>query len=158
MAFMSFPGLLPQAFLSVSFSTSADVWHRRLGHLSSRVLSLLASHKKVTCMSCPLNFQYPACPLGKSSRLSLGPTGHKISALLELIFSDVWGPAPILSSDGFRYFMMFVDAHTKFIWFYPLGAKSDVFTVFHQFQVLVERQFSCKIKQFKLTGVVNIIN
>jgi len=158
MAFMSFPGLLPQAFLSASLSTSTDVWHRRLGHPSSRVLSLLASHKKVTCTSCPLNFQCSACPLGKSSRLSLGPTGHKISAPLELIFSDVWGPAPIFSFDGFRYFIMFVDAHTKFIWFYPLGAKSDVFTVFHQFQVLVERQFSCKIKQFKLTGVVNIIN
>jgi histone deacetylase 1/2 len=72
--------------------------------------------------------------------------GHKTSAPLELIFSDVWGPAPILSSDGFCYFLIFVDAHTKFIWFYPLSAKSDVFNVFHQFQVLVERQFSCKIK------------
>jgi len=36
-----------------------------------------------------------------------------------------------------------MDAYTKFIWFYPLGAKSNVF---YQFQVLVERQFSCKIK------------
>jgi hypothetical protein len=35
--------------------------------------------------------------------------------------------------------MIFMDAHTKFIWFYPLGAKYDVFNVFHQFQVLVER-------------------
>jgi hypothetical protein len=39
-----------------------------------------------------------------------------------------------------------VDAHTKFIWFYPIAIKSDVFNVFQQFQVLVERQFSRKIK------------
>jgi hypothetical protein len=39
-----------------------------------------------------------------------------------------------------------VDAHTKFIWFYPFVAKSDVFTIFHQFQAFVERQFSLKIK------------
>jgi histone deacetylase 1/2 len=52
----------------------------------------------------------------------------------------------MLSSDGFRYFVIFVDAHTKFIWFYPLVAKSDVFAIFHQFQALVERQFSLKIK------------
>jgi histone deacetylase 1/2 len=71
--------------------------------------------------------------------LSLGPTGHKIYAPLELIFSDGWGPAPILSSNGFRYFVIFVDAHIKFIWFYPRSVKFDVFNVFHQFQVLVER-------------------
>jgi len=91
---------LPQAFLSVSLSISADVWHRRLGHPSSRVLSLLATNRKVTCTSCPLNFQCQACPLGKSLCLSLGPTSHKTSAPLELIFSDVSGPAPIFSSDG----------------------------------------------------------
>ena len=68
---------------------------------NSRVLSLLTSNKKVTCTSRPLNFQCLACPLGKSSHLSLGPTGNKTSASFKLIFSDVWGPAPILSSDGF---------------------------------------------------------
>jgi len=78
--------------------------------------------------------------------LSLRPTGHKTSASLELIFSDVWGPAPLFSSDGYCYFVIFVDAHTKYLWYYPLVAKSDVYSVFHQFQTLVERQFSLKIK------------
>jgi histone deacetylase 1/2 len=137
---------LPQAFLSTTMATSANIWHHRLGHPSSRILSLLASNKKVVCTSRHLNFQCQACPLGKSSRLSLGHTGHKTSTPLELIFNDVWGPAPMLSSDGFHYFVIFVDAHTKFIWFYPIAIKSDVFNVFQQFQVLVERQFSRKIK------------
>jgi hypothetical protein len=57
---------MPQAFLSTSLSTSTDIWHRRLGHPSSWVLSCLASNKKVTCTSHPLNFQYPACSLWKS--------------------------------------------------------------------------------------------
>jgi hypothetical protein len=52
----------------------------------------------------------------------------------------------MLSSDDFFYFVIFVDAHTKFIWFYLLVFKSDVFNMFHQFQVFVERQFSQKIK------------
>jgi histone deacetylase 1/2 len=69
-----------------------------------------------------------------------------MSTPLELVFSDVGGPAPMLSLDGFCYFVIFMDAHTKFIWFYPLVLKSDVFNVFHQFQVFVERQFSRKIK------------
>jgi len=46
---------------------------------------------------------------------ALGPTGHKTSAPLKLIFSDVWGPAPLFSSDGYRYFVIFVDAYTKYV-------------------------------------------
>jgi len=55
----------------------------------------------------------------------------------------------MLSSDGFCYFVIFVDAHTNFIWFYPMVAKSDVFNIFHQFQALVKRQFSLKIKSIQ---------
>jgi len=49
-------------------------------------------------------------------------------------------------SDGFHYFVIFINAYTKHIWYYPLVAKSDVFSTFHHFQVLAERQFSRKIK------------
>jgi hypothetical protein len=56
------------------------------------------------------------------------------------------GPTPLFSSNGFCYFVIFIDAHTKYIWYYPVVAKSDVFSVFHQFQTFVERQFLLKIK------------
>jgi len=111
--------------------------------------SIVNLENKIICNNKHLNFQCQSCPLEKSSRLSLGPTGHKTSAPLELIFSDVWGPAPLFSSDGYRYFIIFVDAYTKYVWYYPLVAKSDVYSVFHQFQTLVERQFSLKIKSFQ---------
>ena len=94
--------------------------------------------------------QCQACPFGKCSYLSLRPTGHKTSAPLDLIFSDVWGPAPMFSFDGFRYFVIFIDVYTKYIWYYPLVAKSNVFSIFQRFQVLVERQFSHKIKYVQI--------
>jgi histone deacetylase 1/2 len=68
--------------------------------------------------------------------------GHKTTTPLDLIFSDVWGPAPIFSSDGFCYFVIFIDMHTKHIWYYPFIVKSNVFSTFHRFEVLVKRQFS----------------
>jgi hypothetical protein len=52
--------------------------------------------------------------------LSLGPIGHKISAPLKLIFSDVWGLAPLFSSDDYRYFVIFVDAYI-YIWYYHIS-------------------------------------
>ena len=143
--FRSFVSSIPQAYWSPCISASADLWHRRLGHPASRIFQFLVLKNKIICNNKHLNFQCQSCPLEKSSRLSLRPTGHKTYAPLELIFSDVWGPAPLFSSDGYRYFVIFVDAHTKYIWFYPL-AKSDVYSIFHQFQTLVDHQFSLKIK------------
>jgi len=44
---------LPQAFSSTCLSTSVDVWHRRLGHPSPRILHLWVKNKK--CHVRPLS-------------------------------------------------------------------------------------------------------
>jgi hypothetical protein len=79
----------------------------------------------------------------------LRPIGHKTTTSIDLIFSDVWGLAPMFSYVGFHYFVIFIDVYTKHIWYYPIVAKSDVFSIFHRFQTLVEHQFLCKIKSFQ---------
>jgi hypothetical protein len=45
-------------------------------------------------------------------------------------------------SNGCCYFVIFIDMHTKHIWYYPFIVKSNVFSTFHRFEVLVKRQFS----------------
>jgi hypothetical protein len=55
----------------------------------------------------------------------------------------------MFSYDSFCYFVIFIDAHTKYIWYFSLVAKSDLFSIFQRFQVLVERQFSRKIKSIQ---------
>jgi histone deacetylase 1/2 len=137
---------IPQAYCSPCISDVIDLWHHRLGHPTSRIFNLLVSKNKIMCTSRRSLVQCQACPLGKSSCLLLRPTGHKTTSPLDLIFSDVWSSVPMFSSDDFHYFVIFIDAHTKYIWYFPLVAKSDVFSIFQHFQVLVERQFSHKIK------------
>lgn len=61
--------------------------------------------------------------------------------LLELIFSDVWGPAPD-SVGRKRYYVSFIDDFSKFTWIYLLRHKYEVFKCFHEFQILVERFFN----------------
>jgi hypothetical protein len=64
---------------------------------------------------------------------------------MDLVFSDVWGPAP--SSIGrYSYYVSFIDDHSKFTWLYLLRHKSEVFSIFHEFQNLIERQFGRKIQ------------
>jgi histone deacetylase 1/2 len=64
---------------------------------------------------------------------------------LEIIFTDIWGPASVESIDQNKYFVIFVDHFTKYIWLYPIKYKSDVFTIFPTFKNLVENYFKTKI-------------
>jgi len=63
---------------------------------------------------------------------------------LELVYSDVWGPAPS-SVGGKKYYVSFIDDYSKFTWIYLLKYKSEVFRKFTDFQSLVERIFDRKI-------------
>lgn len=90
-----------------------------------------------------------ACLIGKSCRINLPQTFSKSYVPLELLHSDVWGPSPIESLDGFRYFVIFIDDFFRFIWLYPMRQKSEVGNIFKEFHVLVERQISHKIKSFQ---------
>ena len=99
------PGSRPQAFLSSRASSS--VWHDRLGHPHQRVLrsilpfcpvSSSSHHNNCTSALCS------ACQLGKSSRFPLPRTVSTSSNILDLIYTDIWGPAPVYSFSGHRYF------------------------------------------------------
>jgi histone deacetylase 1/2 len=80
----------------------------------------------------------------KSHQFPYDSLNKRSAAPLDLIHSDVWGPAPT-SIGRFSYYVSFIDDHTKYTWIYLLRQKSDVFAVFRDFQALVERKFDKKI-------------
>ncbi|OMO82468.1 Integrase, catalytic core [Corchorus capsularis] len=71
--------------------------------------------------------------------------GSVSNAPLEILFTDVWGPVRVTSSDGFKYYVSFVDYYTRYTWLFPMTNKSDVFNIFKKFKVLVERLFNRNI-------------
>ena len=71
-------------------------------------------------------------------------SSHVIKFPLEIIYSDVWGPAQT-SVSGHRFYVSFVDAYSCFTWLYLLKHKSDVYDMFLQFQTHVERLLNRKI-------------
>lgn len=122
-------------------------WHECLGHQNIRTISNIVKNFNLPCST----FKSPPCSscfLGKMSRLPLASVEHKSTAPFDIIFSDVWGPAPVVSSLGHRYVVLFIDDYTRFTWIYFLKNKSDVYSCFLQFQSLVDRQFNAKLKAF----------
>jgi len=61
---------IPQSFWSPSIFAIANLWHRRLGHPTPRILNLLVSSNKIICISRHSLTQCQACPLGKSLYMS----------------------------------------------------------------------------------------
>jgi hypothetical protein len=122
-----------------------DRWHHRLGHPSFRIVERVLRDYKLPC-SFDLNKDVvcDACQKAKSHQLPYPISTSVSSHPLELIFSDVWGPAPE-SAGRYKYYVSFVDDYSKFTWVYLLKHKSQVFEKFREFQNLVERTFDRKI-------------
>jgi histone deacetylase 1/2 len=124
---------------------SSSQWHQRLGHPTNNVVHTIVKNHDLSCTSTSPRLVCDACQCAKSHQLSY-TLSHRVTTMpLELIHSDVWGPA-IASSGGFKYYVSFIDDYSRFCWIYLLKHKSDVERVFYAFQAHVELLLNTKIK------------
>ncbi|KAL5823959.1 hypothetical protein ACOSQ4_021859 [Xanthoceras sorbifolium] len=131
---------------SSSSSGILDSWHVKLGHPSINVVKQFLKMSKIPFKDQTTLSFCDSCKCGKMHQLPFPTSQTKATHPLELVYSDVWGPAPVLSTNGYRYYLHFVDSFTRYTWIYPLHSKFEVFTIFKQFKNLVELQFDRKLK------------
>ncbi|XP_056685440.1 uncharacterized protein [Spinacia oleracea] len=102
------------------FSTF-ELWHRRLGHPSDRVLKLVPVVKNsLSNARKKLNKACGVCPQAKQHRDSFPVSDSKASRIFELIHCDLWGRNSIPSSSGAHYFLTLVDDFSRAVWVYLL--------------------------------------
>jgi hypothetical protein len=124
---------------------SFDKWHSRLGHPTAPIVQKVISSFNLPCYSeSNKKSVCDACQQAKSHQLPYPKLSSVSSHPLELIFSDIWGPAPS-SIGNYKYYVSFIDDFSKFTWIYLLKFKLEVFQKFNEFQTLVERLFNRKI-------------
>jgi hypothetical protein len=147
--------LSPHAFSSSLQSSS--IWHHILGHPASKIIKHLASTFQIAVKS-HTSFECSSCQCAKSHKLPFSDHNLQSTRPLELIYSDVWGPAPIRSLDGFLYYVIFVDHFTKYVWLYPMKSKSDVYSILFSLKQLWKNILIYQLFHFSLTMVVNSLN
>ena len=87
------------------------------------------------------------CVYGKQKRVRFLRVGkEKKSEKLELVHTDVWGPAQVSSLGGSRYYVTFIDDATRKTWIYCIQNKSDVFDTFKKWKALVDIETGNKVK------------
>ena len=88
------------------------MWHGQLGHPSLGYLKrMFPSLKNYT-----MNLSCETCVLAKSHKHSYFPSITHSTYPCALIHSDVWGPAPACTPNGFSYFVLFMDDCTRMSW------------------------------------------
>jgi histone deacetylase 1/2 len=130
---------------SASVKVTPSQWHQRLGHPTNNLVKSIVRTNDLSCSLDTPPLVCDACQRAKSRQLSYTASSRVSTVPLELIHSDVWGPART-SSGGYKYYVSFIDDYSRFCWIYLIKHKSDVEQVFYAFQAHVERLLDAKIK------------
>ncbi len=124
---------------------SLSLWHRRLGLISIErikqlmndgVLKILDFTDFGTCIDC----------INRKQTNKISKSARRSSKTLEIIHIDIRGPFTPPCFNGQRYFISFIDDHTRFIYFYLVFDKAEAFDTCKSYKAEVGKQKERKIK------------
>ena len=99
-----------------SVAPSFRRWHSRLGHPSTPIVAKVISQNKLPCLSESREESVcDACQKAKSHQLPYSKSFSVSEHPLDLVFSDVWGPAPD-SVGGKKYYVSFNDDYSRLMY------------------------------------------
>jgi hypothetical protein len=124
---------------------SSKLWHYRLGHISSERIERLVKNK----ILLPLEFsdlqQCIECIKGKYVK-KIKKDAKRNIGILEIIHTDICGPFPVKSVDGYDSFITFTDDYSRFGYIYPIKERTKELDKFKIFKAEVKNQHNLKIK------------
>lgn len=127
------------------------LWHRRFAHLNhgdvrKLINAQLVNGIEIKSKDSPDPICEP-CIAGKQTRSDVSKIAtHRASGLLQLVHSDVHGPLPVQTRNGYKYWITFIDDFSRHWAVLPLKKKSDAFAAFKQFKAYAENQLGVRIK------------
>uniref|UniRef100_A0A803Q5I3 GAG-pre-integrase domain-containing protein n=1 Tax=Cannabis sativa TaxID=3483 RepID=A0A803Q5I3_CANSA len=119
-------------------SSDFSLWHSRLGHPTAKIVKMALSKCNITLSNKNVSDVCSSCCLGKSHKLPFSSSTTTYTEPLQLLHSDLWGPAPINSANGYRYYISFVDAYSRYTWLYLLRTRDEALPTFTKFKTQIE--------------------
>lgn len=132
------------------------MWHKRLGHPSFSYMRKLVPEIFQKCDIQPLECE--TCIKAKSHRNVYPLSNNKSTIPFALVHSDVWGPSPVNTMSGNKYYVLFVDDFSRMTWLYLFKRKDEVAGIFKLFHKMVLTQFNREIKIFRSDNGGEFVN
>ncbi|GJT58282.1 retrovirus-related pol polyprotein from transposon TNT 1-94 [Tanacetum coccineum] len=136
----------------------AQVWHKRLGHISEVGLHELEKREVLGNKGLGKLEFCENCVLGKSTRVSFGRGQHMTEGVIDYVHADLWGPSRVESMSGCRYFLSIVDDYSRRVWVHFLRHKNEAFSKFKEWKQLVENQTGRKLKKLRTDNGLEFCN
>ncbi|GBL69431.1 Retrovirus-related Pol polyprotein from transposon TNT 1-94, partial [Araneus ventricosus] len=89
---------------------------------------------------------------GKATRTSLKKNyvyKRVTKSVLDKVHMDLWGPAPVNSLGGSKYFLSIIDDFSRKIDVFTLKSKSEVFSIFKEYLSKVQHELGRKLKSVR---------
>ena len=136
--------------------TDIELWHKRIGHINLNKLKAMQSKGVIiglpTFKEKEIEGVCEACQFGKQHRHPFPKERNVSKGLLDVVHSDVWGPAQTATFGGCRYYVTFIDDFSRYTWIFPMRMKSEVFTHFQKFKSEVEKTTGRHVRCLRSDG------
>src|SRR5882757_27707 len=126
--------------------------HRRMGHISPSVARRLAENGLVSGVKVDLssgeNVYCESCVYAKATRKPIAKEreGERAKEFADEVHTDLWGPAPVETFGGRRYYISFTDDKTRLTYLHLLRQKSEAFAAYKGFESWCQTQHGARIK------------
>ncbi|GKA54888.1 putative ribonuclease H-like domain-containing protein [Tanacetum coccineum] len=129
-------------------------WHRRMAYVNFKNMNKLAKHGLVNGLPSKLftnEHNCVACNKGKQHKASYKAITavSTISAPLQLLHMDLFGPTSIRSIDHKYYSLVVTDDFSRFTWVFFLGTKDETYGILKDFITFIENQLTKKVKAIR---------
>lgn len=125
---------------------SSELWHKRMGHPSSRIVDLISEIGNVGRSDSVKNKFCDICFRAKQTKEEFISSNNKVAECFSLIHCDLWGAYRVPASCGAVYFLTIVDDYSRALWIYLLIRKDEVACALKNFIVMVKRKFEKDMK------------
>ena len=127
--------------------SSAYLWHKRLGYISKeRIMRLVNSEILSHLDFTDWNDICVDCIKGKQTKHISKKSATRSIGLIDLIHTDICGHFDVPSWGEEKYFITFIDDHSRYCYLYLLHEKPQTVDVLQTFITEVERQLNRKVK------------
>lgn len=126
--------------------------HRRMGHISPSVARRLAEKGMVTGVKVDLSSGESTfcetCVYAKATRKPILKMreGERATEFAGEVHTDLWGPAPVPTLGGRRYYISFTDDKTRLTYLHLLRQKSEAFGAYKDFEAWCKTQRDAHVK------------
>jgi hypothetical protein len=125
--------------------TSSKLWHCRLGDISKGRMERLIKEEILHSLDFTEDNPCLDCIKGKFTK-TMKKGAPRSTGVLQLIHTNICGPFPITSVDGYDSFITFTNDYSRYGYIFPINDRSEALKKFKIFKAQVENQQNVKIK------------